>query len=101
DHLDTHDFAGRHLEMRIGLASGPVTAGIIGRRKFSYDLWGNTVNLASRMETTGTPGRIQMPTATREIVAPWFVCERRGVVDVKGVGPVETWYLTGRDGPDR
>lgn len=96
EHLAGTTFDGRRLEMRIGIASGPVTAGIIGRRKFSYDLWGDTVNLASRMETTGTPGRIQVPARTRELVADGFVWEERGVVEVKGRGPVETWYLLGR-----
>lgn len=94
-HLESYTYAGRHLNMRIGIASGPVMAGIIGRQKFSYDLWGDTVNLASRMETTGIPGRIQLSAGTRDLVAPWFVCERRGFVDVKGKGPVETWYLVG------
>ena len=89
-------FAGRGIEMRIGVASGPVTAGIIGRKKFSYDLWGDAVNVASRMESSGVPGRIQMSTATRDLVSPWFQCERRGVVEVSGKGEVETWFLTGR-----
>jgi adenylate cyclase len=96
DHLKAHDVAGRRLEMRIGIASGPVMAGIIGRRRFSYDLWGDTVNLASRMESTGTPGRIQMTESTRQLVQHAFLCEQRGVVDVKGRGPMETWYLVGR-----
>jgi guanylate cyclase len=96
EHLAGTTFDGRRLEMRIGIASGPVTAGIIGRRKFSYDMWGDTVNLASRMEVTGTPGRIQVPARTRELVADGFVWEERGVVDVKGRGPVETWYLLRR-----
>jgi guanylate cyclase len=96
DHLATTTFGGRRLQMRIGIASGPVTAGIIGRRKFSYDLWGDTVNLASRMETTGTPGRIQVPAATRALAVDGFGWEERGVVEVKGRGPVETWYLIGR-----
>lgn len=96
EHCATTTFNGKNLQMRIGIASGPVTAGIIGRQKFSYDLWGNTVNLASRMEMTGTPGRIQVPAATRALVANAFVWEERGVIDVKGRGPVETWFLVGR-----
>lgn len=93
--LTVRGFAGRDIRMRIGVASGPVTAGIIGRKKFSYDLWGDTVNLASRMETTGVPGRIQIPAATRELVHGWFDLERRGIVEVSGRGDVETWFLVG------
>jgi guanylate cyclase len=96
EHLASTSFRGRSLQMRIGIASGPVTAGIIGRRKFSYDLWGDTVNLASRMETMGSPGRIQVPAATRALAAEGFLWEERGVVEVKGRGPVETWYLLER-----
>lgn len=96
EHVAAAAFRGKSLQLRIGIASGPVTAGIIGRHKFSYDLWGDTVNLASRMETTGTPGRIQMPATTRALVADGFIWEERGVVEIKGRGPVETWYLVGR-----
>ncbi len=96
EHIGSRGFAGHHLEMRIGIASGPVMAGIIGTHKFSYDLWGDTVNLASRMEATGTPGRIQVAKATHDMIAPWFVCEARGTVEVKGKGAIDTWYLVGR-----
>lgn len=98
DVLETRTFVGRRIEMRIGIASGPVTAGIIGRRKFSYDLWGDTVNLASRMESTGVPGRIQLTTATCDLIRPWFECRRRGVIEVRGKGEVETWFLAGESG---
>jgi guanylate cyclase len=94
--LAAQEFGGRRLEMRIGIASGPVMAGIIGRQKFSYDLWGDTVNLASRMETTGTPGMIQLAPSTCELVTDVFICDERGVVEVKGKGPMRTWYLKGR-----
>jgi adenylate cyclase len=93
--LRTRRFADRDLAMRIGVASGPVTAGIIGHKKFSYDLWGDTVNLASRMESTGVPDKIQVPASTRELVEPWFEWERRGVVEARGRGEVETWFLVG------
>ena len=93
DRLAADEFAGRPIEMRIGIASGPVTAGIIGNRKFSYDLWGDTVNVASRMETTGIPGRIQITTATRDLISPFFETEERGVIEVKGRGQVRTWFL--------
>lgn len=96
DRLRTDTFAGRRIEMRIGIASGPVTAGIIGNQKFSYDLWGDTVNVASRMETTGIPGRIQITTSTRDLVSRYFETEERGLIDVKGRGQVRTWFLGDR-----
>jgi adenylate cyclase len=81
------------LELRIGINSGPVVAGVIGRKRFLYDLWGDAVNMASRMESYGTPGRIQVTRATYELLADDFECEARGTIAVKGKGEVETWYL--------
>jgi adenylate cyclase len=84
------------FELRIGINSGPVVAGVIGRKRFLYDLWGDAVNTAGRMQTDGTPGRIQITRATYELLKDEFVCEPRGTVPIKGKGDMETWYLVGR-----
>jgi guanylate cyclase len=84
------------LELRIGINSGPVVAGVIGRKRFLYDLWGDAVNTASRMESHGTSGRIQITRATKELLEDEFVCESRGTISLKGKGETETWYLVGR-----
>jgi class 3 adenylate cyclase len=86
------------LQFRVGLASGPAVAGVIGKSRFSYDLWGDTVNLASRMESHGVPGRIQVDDQTHGLLEKHFVLEDRGVIDVKGKGAVHTWFLVSESG---
>ena len=76
--------------------TGPVVAGIIGTRKFSYDLWGDAVNTASRMESSGVAGEVQITAATQQIVAASFTCTPRGTIEVKGKGPMPVWTLEGR-----
>jgi adenylate cyclase len=84
---------GVDLKIRVGIAGGPVMAGVIGADKFSYDVWGETVNLGSRLESHGLPGEIQVSDAVREALGDRFVFEPRGAIEVKGVGQLETWLL--------
>ncbi|MEM9486511.1 MAG: adenylate/guanylate cyclase domain-containing protein, partial [Cyanobacteria bacterium P01_F01_bin.116] len=88
--------AGEELEMRIGINTGVVVAGVIGTKKFIYDMWGDAVNIASRMESSGKPGKIQVTAATYELLKEKYVLERRGLVKVKGRGDMETYWLEGR-----
>jgi guanylate cyclase len=89
-------FRGHQLRFRIGINSGPIFAGVIGQKRFLYDLWGDAVNVASRMESTGVPGAVQITDATRALVGNAFTCEERGLVDVKGKGLMRAWTLVSR-----
>ena len=93
DHTATNPVDGRRLAFRTGINSGPVTAGIIGTHKFAYDLWGDTVNTASRMESSGVPGAIQVSPSTYELLKDRYVCEPRGPIEVKGKSEMATWLL--------
>ncbi len=86
------------IRFRIGIHCGSVVAGVIGTRKFIYDIWGDAVNLASRMESLGAPGRIQVTHAVKERLAGRFLLEPRGLIEVKGKGPTPAWFLVARDG---
>jgi len=83
------------LELRIGIHCGPATAGVIGDTRLSYDVWGGAVNIASRMESHGKAGRIQVSSAFRELTGDAFAFEERGTVEIRGVGETRTYFLTG------
>jgi adenylate cyclase len=83
-------------QIRIGIHAGPVVAGIIGSRKFAYDVWGDAVNVASRLESTSLPNRIQVSQPVAEKLDGSFELESRGEVEIKGKGPMATWFVVGR-----
>jgi class 3 adenylate cyclase len=84
------------LQMRIGIHTGPVEAGVIGTKKFAYDLWGDTVNTANRMESYGVPGKIQVTMETYERLKHKYLLEKRHLITVKGKGEMKTYFLLGR-----
>ena len=92
---------GTDLTIRIGIHTGSVVAGVIGTKKFIYDLWGDTVNTASRMESHGVPGRIHVSEATYRLLTPEFEFETRPPIDVKGKGAMQTYLVVGRHQADR
>jgi class 3 adenylate cyclase/HAMP domain-containing protein len=86
---------GKSLQLRIGINSGPVIAGVIGIHKFAYDLWGDTVNIASRMQSHSEPGRVQVTEATHKLLKGEYECESRGTVEIKGKGAMSTYFVAG------
>jgi class 3 adenylate cyclase len=83
-------------QMRIGLHAGPIVAGIIGSRKFAFDVWGDAVNVASRLESTSVPGRLQVSQRVAEALGPVYALEPRGEIELKGKGATPTWFVIGR-----
>ena len=83
------------FQLRIGIHTGPVVAGIIGRHKFIYDVWGDTVNIASRMESSGSPDRIHITDTTHRALADRFEVEARGLIELKGRGLANSFFLVG------
>jgi adenylate cyclase len=93
DYLSQRTFSGRKLQFRFGINSGPVTAGVIGRRKFAYDLWGDSVNVASRMESLGQSNVIQVSQSTYQLIRHRFRCTQHGPIHVKGKGEMLIWFV--------
>jgi class 3 adenylate cyclase len=82
-----------YWDIRIGIHSGPILAGVIGKKKFAYDVWGDTVNTASRMESSGVPGTINISQATFELVKDFFECEYRGKIAAKNKGNLDMYLV--------
>jgi adenylate cyclase len=97
--LDRFNERSEHsLQVRIGIATGPVVAGVIGKRMYLYDVWGDAVNTASRMESHGVAGRVTVSESTRRLLGEPFLLEDRGALEVEGQGELKTWFVSGRNG---
>ena len=90
--------SGHALQVRVGVASGAVVAGVIGKRLYVYDVWGDAVTIASRMESHGVAGRVQVSDSTRQLLGTGFLLEKRGALAVEGKGEMTTWFVSGRNG---
>lgn len=96
DQLNSREFEGHKIRMRLGINSGPVVAGVIGSQKFAYDMWGDVVNTASRLESEGIADAVQISESTYELIKDEFICEPRGTIPVKGKGDMSTYLLLSR-----
>jgi guanylate cyclase len=90
---------GKKMAFRVGINTGPLVAGVIGRARYQYDLWGDTVNLASRMESHGQAGKVHVSPSTHALIKDDFECTGRGAINIKGKGEMETWFVTGAKRP--
>jgi guanylate cyclase len=93
DYLDKPETKKRGINFRIGINSGPVVAGVIGRHKFHFDIWGDMVNVASRFESHGLPGRIQIGKETHRLLNNRIQTKSRGAIEIKGKSKIETWLV--------
>jgi adenylate cyclase len=96
---DGLSFGGSRLQLRMGIDAGPVVAGVIGESKFAWDLYGDVVNTASRMESHGIPGRVQLTDRARRLLPVGLTVRERGVIEVKGKGAMRTYLLDPADQP--
>ena len=96
--VDGHPHQHAKWQIRIGIHAGPIVAGVVGASKFAYDVWGDTVNVASRLESTSEPNRIHVSAAIADLLRDAYELEPRGTIDLKGVGRTETWFLDARHG---
>ena len=81
--------------LRVGVHTGPVVAGVVGRKKYAYDIWGSAVNIASRMESNGAPGKVNISSSTYELVKDHFSCEHRGKISAKNIGEIDMYFIDG------
>jgi len=93
DYFRNHEISGFPIHLRFGINTGPVVAGVIGRKKFIYDVWGDAVNIASRMESRGESGEIQITKDVYDLVKEKYICESRGAIEIKGKGKMEVWLV--------
>jgi len=85
---------GQHpWELRVGIHTGPVVAGVVGRKKYAYDIWGSTVNIASRMESNGAPGKVNISAATYGLIKDLYECHHRGKIEAKNVGEIDMYFI--------
>ncbi|MDX1737925.1 MAG: adenylate/guanylate cyclase domain-containing protein, partial [Alphaproteobacteria bacterium] len=84
-----------NVDVRIGIHTGPLVAGVIGTKKYAYDIWGDTVNVASRMESHGQPNKVHISADVREKLGDRFSLTKRGTIEIKNRGTIETWFVNG------